>query len=98
MNTNINQETDEINEPIEIKVIVTKVTPKDTSKPSFNKYKIVRDGGRLVELRFKRDVNTSEIDKCTKCVLLVDTLQDASANFEYPRFYAGGLISVEKIY
>lgn len=85
-------------ENVRIKVMVSLVEPKDKSKPSFFKYKMVHPTTqRLVDLRFTKECNMSEINKCQKCWVDVEKLNDASANYEFPRFYASGIMAVEQI-
>lgn len=79
----------------ELKVMVE--THKSKEGREFNTFKLVQDNGRLVDLRFKQGNDTTEIAKCNKCRVVVEELKDASRYYEYPRFYANGIVSVDKI-
>lgn len=81
-------------EPITIRVIVKEVK---TDKVNFMKYKMVNESGKLVDLRFKKGNDTTSIDMCSKCNVTLESLSDASSNYEFPRFYADGILAVEKI-
>lgn len=61
-------------------------------------YRMVGDGGKLVDLRWKKDTDLHELNECKKARVTVDYLSDASERYEYPRFYAGGIVAIEKIY
>lgn len=67
------------------------VTPKDSTKPAFFAYEYIAANGRKVDLRFKRDVNTSDFDGLTKFRASFVNFE-VSTRFEYPRAYASGLV------
>lgn len=71
---------------------------KDKTGKEFLIYRMVGDGGKLVDLRWKKDTDLRELNECKKARVTVDYLSDASARFEFPRFYAGGIVAIEKIY
>ena len=71
---------------------------KDKTGKEFMAYRMVGDGGKLVDLRWKKDTDLRELNECKKARVTVDYLSDASARYEFPRFYAGGIVAVEKIY
>lgn len=73
-------------------------TVKDKTGKEFLTYRMVGEGGKLVDLRWKKDTDLRELNECKKACVTVDYLSDASACYEYPRFYAGGIVAVEKIY
>lgn len=73
-------------------------TAKDKTGKEFLTYRMVGDGGKLVDLRWKKDTDLRELNECKKAHVTVDYLSDASARFEFPRFYAGGIVAIEKIY
>lgn len=80
-----------------IKVFVSKeITAKNGNK--FRAYKMVDEssGGRLIDLRFKREADPSVLDDCKKAYITVESYNIAK-NYEYPRAYAGKIITVEKI-
>lgn len=68
-----------------IKVVVKSV-PKTDTHEAFNAYYIVTDGGRLVDLRFCRTVNTAIFAGMSKFEIDAE-IDDASARYEYPRMY-----------
>lgn len=82
--------------PATITVLVKLV--KDRAGKEFFTYRMVGDGGRLVDLRWKKDTDLRELNECKKARITVDYLSDASNRFEYPRFYAGGIAAIEKLY
>lgn len=71
---------------------------KDKTGKEFMTYRMVGEGGKLVDLRWKKETDLRELNECKKARVTVDYLSDASARFEFPRFYAGGIVAVEKIY
>lgn len=71
---------------------------KDRAGKEFLTYRMVGDGGKLVDLRWRKDTDLRELNECKKARVTVDYLSDASARFEFPRFYAGGIVTIEKIY
>lgn len=84
------------NELKELKVIIKEVKTKDGK--TFKAFKAVNESGALVDLRFRKDVDTRELEKCGKAVIVVDRFSDASARYEFPRYYAGNIVSIDKIY
>ena len=78
-----------------ITVLVKLVNDKTGKK--FLTYRMVGGGGRLVDLRWTRDTDLSELNECKKARVTVDYLSDASPYFVYPRFYAGGIVAIEKL-
>lgn len=66
-----------------IRVITRKV--KANGK-EFEVYQMVGDGGRLVDLRFCKDVDKTPISGMNKFEVEAE-LSDASSHYEYPRFY-----------
>lgn len=79
-----------------ITVLVKSV--KDKTGKEFMTYRMVGEGGKLVDLRWKKETDLRILNECKKARVTVDYLSDASARFEFPRFYAGGIVAVEKIY
>lgn len=80
-----------------IKVLVLKeITAKNGNK--FKAYKMVDEsnGNKLIDLRFKREADPSVLDDCKKAYITVESYNIAK-NYEYPRAYAGKIITVEKI-
>lgn len=80
-----------------IKVLVSdEITARNGNK--FRAYKVVDEtnGGKLIDLRFKREADPSVLDDCRKAYITVQSYNIAK-NYEYPRAYAGKIISVEKI-
>lgn len=66
--------------------VISKEVPKSNAHEAFVSYYIVTDGGRLVDLRFCRTVDTRLFDGMKKFVVNA-VVEDASARYEYPRFY-----------
>lgn len=79
-------------------ITVLVISVKDRTGKEFLTYRMVGDGGKLVDLRWKKDTDLRELNECKKARVTVDYLSDASDRFEFPRFYAGGIVAVEKIY
>ena len=79
-----------------ITVLVKSV--KDKTGKEFIIYRMVGEGGKLVDLRWKKETDLRILNECKKARVTVDYLSDASARYEFPRFYAGGIVAVEKIY
>ena len=79
-----------------ITVLIKKV--KDQTGKEFFTYRMVCYGGKLVDLHWKKDTDLRELNECKKARVTVDYLSDASQRFEYPRFYAGGIAAIEKLY
>lgn len=73
-------------------------TVKDKTGKEFLTYRMVGEGGKLVDLRWRKETDLRILNECKKAHVTVDYLSDASARFEFPRFYAGGIVAVEKIY
>lgn len=71
---------------------------KDKTGKEFMTYRMVGEGGKLVDLRWKKDTDLRELNECKKARVTVDYLSDASEHYEFPRFYAGGIVAIEKIY
>ena len=71
---------------------------KDKTGKEFFTYHMVGDGGRLVDLRWEKDTDLRELNDCKKARVTVDYLSDASYRFEFPRFYAGRIAAIEKLY
>lgn len=65
---------------------------------AFKTFKYVADGGKMVDLRFKRDVDLSQFDGMNKFKIVVKEFNDCGDRYEYPRAYAGQVVSVEKIF
>lgn len=79
--------------------IIVLVRPaKDKTGKEFVTYRMVGEGGKLIDLRWKKDTDLRELNDCKKARVTVDYLSDASARFEFPRFYAGEIVAIEKIY
>lgn len=73
------------NELITIRVIAKEVA-KSATHEAFTSYYIVTDGGRLVDLRFCRTVDTRLFEGMKKFEVNAE-VEDASARYEYPRYY-----------
>lgn len=71
---------------------------KDRTGKEFLTYRMVGDGGKLVDLRWRKETDLRILNECKKARVTVDYLSDASGRFEFPRFYAGGIVAIEKIY
>lgn len=71
---------------------------KDRTGKEFLAYRMVGDGGKLVDLRWKKDTDLRILNECKKARVTVNYLSDASNRYEFPRFYAAGIVAVEKIY
>ena len=71
---------------------------KDRTGKEFFTYRMVGDRGTLIDLRWKKDTDLRELNECKKARVTVDYLSDASNRFEFPRFYAGGIAAIEKVY
>lgn len=89
-------ENTNIKDNASITVLVRPV--KDKTGKEFLTYRMVGEGGKLVDLRWRKETDLSILNKCKKARVTIDYLSDASARFEFPRFYAGGIVAVEKIY
>ena len=66
--------------------VIAKEVSKSATHEAFVSYYIVTDGGRLVDLRFCRTVDTRLFDGMKKFVVNA-VVEDASARYEYPRYY-----------
>lgn len=66
--------------------VVVKQIEKTADHEAFPSYKLVGEGGRLVDLRMCRNVDTRMFEGMKK--FEVDAIvEDASARYEYPRAY-----------
>ena len=88
------------NKTIETKELIVKVRfIEDKAKGiAFKSFKYVSDGGKMVDLRFKKDVDLNQFDGMNKFKVVVKEFNDCGDRYEYPRAYAGGIVSVEKIF
>ena len=68
-----------------VKVIVRNI-PKGKNHEAFTAYQLVTDGGRLVDLRMCKTVDTKLFDGMKKFYVDAE-VEDASARYEYPRYY-----------
>lgn len=75
-------------EMTKIKVIVRKGKTKDGKE--FNAYKMVAENGKLIDLHFKKDVETSKFGDLSKFTVNAEYVQISEA-YEFPRVYVGGL-------
>lgn len=66
--------------------VVTKDVAKSATHEAFTSYYLVTDGGRLVDLRFCRTVDTRLFEGMKKFEVNAE-VEDASARYEYPRYY-----------
>lgn len=80
--------------------IISELIKPTNGKPPFRKYRLVGDDGKLIDLRFRKTVNTGELER-----LICSGNEDGkkhkfevdmppvriSNNYEYPRIYADGL-------
>ena len=66
--------------------VIAKEVPKSSTHEAFVSYSIVNDGGRLVDLRFCRTVDTRLFEGMKKFEVSAE-VEDASARYEYPRYY-----------
>lgn len=89
-------ENTNIKDNVTITVLVKPV--KDKTGKEFTTYRMVGEGGKLVDLRWRKETDLRILNECKKARVTVDYLSDASARYEFPRFYAGGIVAVEKIY
>jgi len=71
---------------------------KDKTGKEFLTYRMVGEGGKLVDLRWRKETDLRILNECKKARVTVEYLSDASARYEFPRFYAGGIVAVEKIF
>lgn len=71
-----------------IKVITKTGKKKDGTE--FTAYKLVNERGKLIDLHFKKDVETSKFSGLRKFTVDVEYYQVAE-NFEFPRVYVGGV-------
>lgn len=71
---------------------------KDKTGKEFLTYRMVCEGGKLVDLRWRKETDLRILNECKKARVTVDYLSDASARYEFPRFYAGGIVAIEKLY
>ena len=66
--------------------VIAKEVAKSATHEAFTSYYIVTDGGRLVDLRFCRTVDTRLFEGMKKFEVNAE-VEDASARYEYPRYY-----------
>lgn len=66
--------------------VIAKDVAKSATHEAFTSYYIVTDGGRLVDLRFCRTVDTRLFEGMKKFEVNAE-VEDASARYEYPRYY-----------
>ena len=78
--------------------VIAKEVPKSNTHEAFVSYSIVTDGGRLVDLRFCRTVDTRLFEGMKKFEVNAE-VEDASARYEYPRYYCKAIdrVTLEKI-
>lgn len=69
-----------------IKIIVKKGKTKDGKE--FDAYKMVQENGKLIDLHFRKTVETSKFAGLNKFTVDVGYCQ-VSENFEFPRVYVG---------
>lgn len=69
-----------------IKIIVKKGKKKDGTE--FDAFKLVKENGKLIDLHFKKNVETSKFAGLNKFTVDVGYCQ-VSENFEFPRVYVG---------
>ena len=80
-----------------IRVLVKQIE-KTADHEAFPSYKLVGEGGRLVDLRMCRNVDTRLFEGMKK--FEVDAIvEDASSRYEYPRAYCKAIApeTIEKI-
>lgn len=70
----------------EIKIIVRKGKTKDGKE--FHAYKMVNENGKLIDLHFRKTVETSKFAGLSKFTVNVGYCQ-ISENYEFPRVYVG---------
>lgn len=80
-----------------MKAIILKkeLTTKD-GKKQFTVYKIVESDGKLVDLRFKKDVDLALFKEGNKFDIECGYLQLAT-QYEYPRYYISAVSEVKKV-
>ena len=66
--------------------VIAKDVAKSATNEAFTSYYLVTDGGRLVDLRFCRTVDTRLFEGMKKFEVNAE-VEDASARYEYPRYY-----------
>lgn len=69
-----------------IKIIVRKGKTKDGKE--FDAYKMVKENGKLIDLHFRKNVETSKFAGLSKFTVDVGYCQ-ISENYEFPRVYVG---------
>lgn len=72
--------------------VIAKDVAKSATHEAFTSYYIVTDGGRLVDLRFCRTVDTRLFEGMKKFEVNAE-VEDASARYEYPRYYCKAIDS-----
>ena len=82
-------------ENVEIKVIVKDGQKKDGTP--FKAFKTPIESGFLVDLRFTQDTDTTALKRCKKAMVIVEKLDYKPDQYEYPRFYASGIVSIKPI-
>ena len=90
------QENEKVEELKKIKVIVKHVEMKEKGLNFFT-YKTPNEQGKLIDLRFKLGNSLEKLNECKKAWVQVARLDDASDYYEFPRMYADGVASIEKI-
>lgn len=71
-----------------IKVIVRQGKTKDGKE--FDAYKMVQENGKLIDLHFRKDVETSKFAGLKKFTCNAEYVQISEA-YEFPRVYVGGV-------
>ena len=71
-----------------IKILVRKGKTKDGRE--FNAYKLIEENGRLVDLHFRKEVDTSKFDGLIKFECEAGYVQK-SENYEFPRVYVSDI-------
>lgn len=66
--------------------VIAKDVAKSATHEAFTSYSLVTDGGRLVDLRFCRTVDTRLFEGMKKFEVNAE-VEDASGRYEYPRYY-----------
>lgn len=77
-----------------IKILCKEIALKN-GKGTFIAYKLIENNGKLVDLRFKRSVDTTIFKGLTKLEVEVEDI-NLNKNFEYPRYYVG-IVNKESI-
>lgn len=69
---------------MKIKIIKRKGKTKDGRE--FDAYKLVQENGRLIDLHFRKEVDTSKFADLTKFEVEAGYVQESN-NYEFPRVY-----------